>query len=491
MESITFTITNELAMISVLQAAAAVYVRTAGGDEIIVCQTELVIEEIVSNIIQHEYMPGQHDTITLTLLMQEGVLELLIRFQGIPFDVNYLRKFEKTSLSEIIVNSGRGFGMHLLGQFSDEVQYNNMGWKGQEIRIRRFLCEAEMGKPQREKSPHEKESPVTPSRIIIRRMHPDEAATVSKLAYFAYRYTYFKEEIYDPEEVRQRNEDGRMISYVAVNEENGEIIGHTAMIHDDLTDMPELAAAFVNPHYRRNGSLNSLTDCMIQDAQKGWNGTFGTAVTSHHYSQLTAVRMGMRESALLVSRVQSLDFKAITDHAVNRESLMYLIRLFDLSSRKPYYPPIHHAEMIEKIICNVNMAVCFSERPEVIPLAVQGETETRTDAYGAGHVVLRRWGRDTLSEVRTIQRSWCLDRMETIYLYLPLTQPSTAVFCSAIENMGFFFSGIIPGSLSEDWLVLQYLNNQRYDYGMVKSATSFGQELIDYVRACDPVASVG
>jgi len=37
--------------------------------------------------------------------------------------------------------------------------------------------------------------------------------------------------------------------------------------------------------------------------------------------------------------------------------------------------------------------------------------------------------------------------------------------------------------------VLQYLNNQRYDYAALKAATPFGQKLIEYVCMCDPGGS--
>ena len=94
-----------------------------------------------------------------------------------------------------------------------------------------------------------------------------------------------------------------------------------------------------------------------------------------------------------------------------------------------------------------------------------------------------------VNQVWTNLRRWRIDRLETIYLYLPLLQPSTAGLCAAFEEMGFFFSGLRPGRRGEDWLVLQYLNNQRYDYSLLKAGTSFGRELIDYVREHDPVWS--
>jgi len=111
------TIANEPAAILVLQAAASVYVRSAGIEDEIARQTELVIEEIVTNIIQYEYLSGQRETMALTLSMQEDVLEVLIRFKGIPFDIEHLRQCENTSMSEVIDSGGRGIGLQLLRQF--------------------------------------------------------------------------------------------------------------------------------------------------------------------------------------------------------------------------------------------------------------------------------------------------------------------------------------------------------------------------------------
>ncbi|MGA2401496.1 MAG: hypothetical protein ABSG91_07290 [Syntrophobacteraceae bacterium] len=113
--------------------------------------------------------------------------------------------------------------------------------------------------------------------------------------------------------------------------------------------------------------------------------------------------------------------------------------------------------------------------------------ERKADNYHAGHIFIQGYGRDTVLQVRTSLRRWQLDRLETIYLYLPLLQASTAGLCASFEEMGFFFSGLRHGRRGEDWLVLQYLNNQRYEYGLLKTATSFGREMIDYVRERDPV----
>jgi len=44
----------------------------------------------------------------------------------------------------------------------------------------------------------------------------------------------------------------------------------------------------------------------------------------------------------------------------------------------------------------------------------------------------------------------------------------------------------VRGAGTGDDMALQYLHNQRYDYGPIKTAFPFGRELTDYVRSCDP-----
>jgi anti-sigma regulatory factor (Ser/Thr protein kinase) len=298
MEPVTFIIGNDFAMIPVVQAGATAYLRTAGAAEDVARQTELVIEEIVTNILQYEYLEGQHETLHLTLSLQDETLRWKIRFRGIPFDVEHLKQWEeKTGTDQIMASGGRGLGLRLLRQYSDDVIYRNLGWQGQEILIRRKVSSATPTLPTsktNEKTPKGHE-------ISIRRMRPEDAPAVSKLAYFAYRYTYIREYAYDPAQVRLANEDGRMKSYVISDNKTGEILGHMAQFRDDLFNaVPEFAAGFVHPRFRGGGSFNELTALMVKDAKaEGWTGVCGMTVTSHFYSQKAAVRAGIMEAACL------------------------------------------------------------------------------------------------------------------------------------------------------------------------------------------------
>lgn len=497
MEAITFTIANELAAIPVVQAASAVYCRGVGACEDEVAKTELVIEEVLVAIMEHEYLPGQKARISLTLSLTDDVLMLLIRFQGIPLDIEQLLRWEKASPLEIIADEDNGMNFRLINWFSDDIEYRNRGWQGQEIQIRRLLQGLEEKDGAARGGIRRVELPVTALlRIGVRRMRPDEATAVSRLAYFSYGYTYFNEYLYQPEEVRERNEDGRLVSYVAVNEEDGAIVGHLAMIPDDLSGMTELGAGFVNPRYRQSGAFQILAKTISGELrEQGAPGTFGTAVTSHPYSQRTVIPLGWKETALFVSRIRAMTFQAITDREAFRESLMYMIRLFDSPPRRPYYVPERHCAMIAAIAENAGLAASFAACPPAAGLPESRRAgdpwvlEEKTDANRTAHIVLRRYGEGGIPRLRAVVRRYGLDRMETIYLYLPLFDPATAHFCPLCEEIGFFFAGIKPGSDGADWLVLQYLNNQRYDYNLLQAATSFGREIIAYVQNCDPVVA--
>ena len=72
---------------------------------------------------------------------------------------------------------------------------------------------------------------------------------------------------------------------------------------------------------------------------------------------------------------------------------------------------------------------------------------------------------------------------EVVYLYLPLAQPGTPELCVAAEADGFFFGGIGPRFATDgDALCLQYVAGH-LDTGLLKIASPFGKELLDYVNA--------
>ncbi|MBF0551984.1 MAG: ATP-binding protein [Deltaproteobacteria bacterium] len=300
MEPVTFTVANELAVLPVLQAATAAFVRAAGAEETTSYEIELMLEEIFINILEHGYLSGQRECIQLTLGIEGQFLVVSMRFRGIPFDIDYLQRCVESHPKDMLNGSIHGIGLRLIRQFCNRIEYRNLGKEGQEIYILRELSTRE-GSPAESVRAEKADKPEPHDfNICLRRMLPAEAPIVSKLAYLTYDYSYAKGHMYDPEKVRSLNEEGSLISFVASHEEYG-IIGHFAISPDDRSDMVEWCSGFVDPRFRKNGSMNAMSTHGLAEAQKlGAEGVFVIAVKTHPYSQKAALIRGLRETALFL-----------------------------------------------------------------------------------------------------------------------------------------------------------------------------------------------
>jgi serine/threonine-protein kinase RsbW len=279
-----------------------------------------------------------------------------------------------------------------------------------------------------------------------------------------------------------------MVSLVAVSEDN-EILGHIALLFEgDDPLVPGVDDAFVKPQYRGAGCLNDLGAALIVWAQtNGITGIYTWAVTSHTYSQKVAFKWGLSDTAILISGDLPFEFKAIVADGGQRESEAILFIYFSTMDAIKIYAPLHHADMITQIYEHLGVqAEVLLPGTGLDLLDEETVLELKYDPSIIAFISIKQYGRNVLSEVSRMLKDLCLQRIETIYLNLPLNSPHTAKLTHEFEGLGFFFSGIVPGSEGRDQLILQYLNNQVIDYGQIKVNTEIGQNILAYIKRHDP-----
>ncbi len=485
MEPIRIIITNDIKMIPAVQAAAHAYGNLLGFSDLECFNIEVVCEELLSNVIRYDFLPEQVEDIDIELSKTDLGLRLKILSKCIPLDISKIVSYQKVKASDIIEQKTTGLGTLLVKNLVNKTHFENHGKDGQEITAEIFHAHNPApGTIQESPGPENKH---TALKYFIRRLIPDESQTVSKLAYIAYHSTYIYETIYYPDRVRKLNEQNELMSYVAVKEDDHEIIGHCANVKDENSNMYEIGIAFVHPDYRGHGCLNELMIYQLEECRKNKiDGAFAHAVTKHPYSQKSLIKIGLLESALMVSYVTPVEMTAIEGKPI-RESLLFMYKSLKSNYSKTVYVPPHHREIIERIYKHTGV------EPNYISSNTATETEVphttikvKTDAFLSSKIFINNYGQDAVPKVWHTLKSLCVDRIETIYLNLPTNKPESAVLCSEFEKMGFFFAGIQPGFDNNDWLVLQYLNNQIYPYETLNFATDFGKMLAEYVKSCDP-----
>jgi serine/threonine-protein kinase RsbW len=482
------SIKNELGLIYPVQASAKAYAEILGFKNKECYHIELLLEEILSNTIKYDFMPGQQEDINICFEKTTLGMALSIHSKSIPLDIEKIESFASADRENILKQNASGLGTLIINKLADNLTYTNKGRDGQFIYFEKNLPQEAIVDSNIFDQSNSELKVKSEFDFYMRRLKPEEALFISQLAYYAYHVSYIYDKIYYPESVRKLNEQGEMLSVVAVNKENEDIIGHVAAIKDELSGMTELAVAFVNPQYRGGGCLQKGSEFLIDLLKKENNeGVIVHAVTTHPYSQKAAYKLELRETALFISRLTPLLMNEIKDEDQARESLLHMYLPLKLQEIKTIYAPKHHSEMILRIYENIGQAVnIISEYPKHDTENELAEIEVSADSYGCSHIYLKHYGKNTKTIISKTLKSICVSRIESIYLYLPLECTETISYCAEFESLQFFFGGIIQKKDNMDFLMIQYLNNQVYQYNNVIVFSDFAKELLTYIQKHDP-----
>jgi len=492
------SIKNELRLIYPVQASAKAYAKMLGFKNRECNHIELLLEEVLSNIIKHDFMPGQKEDINICLNKTTLGMSVSIHSKSIPLDIEKINSFTSANKEEILKNNSSGLGTFIINKLASNLTYTNKGRDGQFIYFEKNLPQDVAVESTVFDQSNAQVKVKSDFDFYIRRLKPHEALFISQLAYYAYHVSYILDKIYYPKSVRKLNEEGEMVSVVAVNKENEDIIGHVAALKEELSGMPEMAVAFVNPQYRGGGCLHKSSEFLIELLKKeNVEGVLVHAVTTHPYSQKAAYKLGLREIALFISRLTPLLMNEIKDEGQPRESLLRMYLPLKSEEPKRVYAPKHHSEMILRIYENIGQTInVVSEYSEQNPKLNKEEALTRenrlteievsADNYGCSHIYLKQYGYDSVILISKTLKSLCVNRVESIYLYLPLECSQTISYCEQFESLQFFFGGIIQQKQNKDFLMLQYLNNQVYQYNSVSLFSDFSKELFAYIQKHDP-----
>jgi len=379
----------------------------------------------------------------------------------------------------------------------DEFSFHNLGVGGKEIHLVKYIhqkriedyLEASKLKAYEQPKPAV-EKPAEKISYRVKLMEPHQAIEISQCAYRTYGYNYISEFIYYPERVVEMNRRGELISAVAVTDDTNEVMGHAALELDAGRSLAELGVAFTKPQFRNQGCFNRIADYFLSIIkERGRKGAYARAVTIHPYSQKTLLRNGFKECGLILGLAPATIFEKYSGSGKQRESVVVLFLNLDYRSAVNLYSPRRHRKILEKIYANSEIPVQWADSKSTDKNMLSGRRAVIDTAVNSSLmnaiISVRKYGENTLDEIRFGLKRLTREKLDTIQLYLDLGDPFTAILAKDFEKMGFFFAGILPTD-SRHNLILQYLNNIYIDYSLISTASDFASELLSYIRSCDP-----
>jgi len=185
-------------------------------------------------------------------------------------------------------------------------------------------------------------------------------------------------------------------------------------------------------------------------------------------------------------------FKGMTGEIPYKMSLLVqflYLQQMPANTRKVYAPD-YHKDMIAALYKEMGL------RPEIkkaVPAKTKKAAATsivkirQFASMNYARMIIERYGRDIVSELRNKVKEICRQKTETINLFLNMSDPLTGINAPQLEKLGFFFAGILPGGFKNgDALILQYLNNAPINYDAIQVKSVIAQKLLAYVHQQDP-----
>ncbi len=484
-DRIRLTLPNDLAHVGIARSVVRAAARPYGYSTSQLDDWETVIEEAVTNVVRFAYDPGEQASFDIDCLQGSNGLTVRIRDRGRPFDP---RRIQPVAFGgESSAAPGHGLGWHLMQRLMDVVTLESLGREGKQlILFKAAPHQIEVAKlpPLR---PRENVAPDSVQGAICRKATPDDAIEVIRLFYDCYRYSYFNERVYSPEALGAMIVKGEIDSYVT--ELPGErLVAHMALIHyPDRPATIEYGMAATDPAFRGNGFLNDMMKLVTEEAMRsGKSVRFGGAVTAHVASQKAALRIGFNECGLMLGAVPPENFAGLDTTARGRGTILFLSALLgDRAAPLLVLPPPHEA-LIARLYehCRIPFA-----RGEAGP-AVQEHSDVTISVRptsGTVRVTVQRIGSDLVERMKAMMHAARLSRTEVGQLFLPLTDPAVPDAVAALEQHGWFVTGMLPeGGAAGDVLLMHWLNGWAIDYDAIAMARDDGRQLVEEVRARDP-----
>jgi anti-sigma regulatory factor (Ser/Thr protein kinase) len=448
--------------------------RELGLRESVAGRLAQALETVCRNVIEHAFGPDEEGRYEIEILRRPGQVVIAVEDRGLPFD--YAPLEEAGASPEMLHRS-----------VADEVRLINLGRGGNRVELVKHLPHTDVRDHLPEDEPHRAvRAPAAPqdAGLEIRMMRPEESFELSRCVYRSYGYSYDWDYVYYPDRIRELQEAGLMRSCVAVTA-TGEFVGHLAVrVERPGSPVGEAGQAVVDPRFRGHHLFPRMKTYLAEWARKaGMYGLYSEATAVHSYSQRGNLDLGAGETGFLLGYIPAS--VSYTEIGEDREGRRGSVALFYLRTNpepeRTIYPPAAYREAVRRIVERNGLARTVEDEPGAqLPASSRISVDVRHD-HNLAFLRVEEPGADLQELVRVRLRELCLHRVDCVYVDLPLSCPTTQKAGARLDQLGFFFGGIVPELRDGDTLRLQYLNEVDIHSDDVRTGSEFGQELVELV----------
>jgi len=452
------------------------------------------LEESLNNSISFCFEPDTEEIIQIDISAIPSGVEVTIKDHGIPKnpfvhipnDIDEI--VEDKSFDNVTNENSDKIGAvsdFIIHKILDNYTYENLGSNGRMVKMSIYSQGSKIGK--------EKEETLTDMDKdehydSIRFSQSSDALAISRLFHSTYGYTYPNDVVYYPGRLQELLKSISLISAVAVSNKKN-IIGHIALMNPYKgSKVIEWGMAISNSLFRGQSIMSKLIEIIMQRASSSnFYGVFSHSVTNHEFTQKICKTYGFSDVAILVGYTDiNLSFRHINNKLSQRESTLINFKpLKDIKKVKLYLPK-NHKKIIKKLYEYMGIKVKQNKDEVKNTLTQSIFSDHITPSLNNAEIVLKVVGSDVIEQISATTKKLCIAKVDVIYMYVNMEDENAINNIEEFEKLGYFFVGVFPYFHHNHTLVMEYINNIKFDYDAITVLTPMAQELKKYIQKLDP-----
>lgn len=319
--------------------------------------------------------------------------------------------------------------------------------------------------------------------VAIGYFRPEDAPGITALFRAVYGEDYPVKLFYDPEALRQANENGDYYSLVA-RRVSGGVVGVLHLFRSaPHPHLYELGAGLVCREYRNLGIQQRLLGFAFEDwvpRQQGIEGVFGEAVCNHPFMQKAMVFHQYPPTALEIALMPAEAFDR-EKSAGGRVAVLVGARSYRPITNRIFLPGVY-ASFLQRIYSQSNA------RREFLPAEdgpnLPGDSNLSSDFFDFAQVArisVRQAASDLVEQIAVLEGEARGKGGLVIQVWLNLGDPQVGCAVDRLRTRGYFFGGLFPLWFGSDGLLLQKLFCPP-DFEGITMVLDEGQALLEFIR---------
>lgn len=381
---------------------------------------------------------------TVTVELEERASEFAIRIadKGLPYVLSEYQKevFRRSELGRMV--------------------FEQLGIDGQRLT---FFVKQERGYVMPD-LPSVREELLEDEEVTCRltQPNPEDIIEAIRCLYEVYRYEYIHQELYHTEQFEKLLRSGTYVSMLAENAHH-QVVGYMALQeHDWFPGLREACSLVVKPMARGLGLSSLLSSELFSVAiEEDAGNLYGMPVLHHAVSQKLLSNAEFVPCGLYANIMDMSGFEGHEDDGGKCSVAFCFYRVGRAASHMLYLPE-ECAAFVEGVFGAAGMPF---ERGTEKGIAHEASSIAHCvdTIYRSLSVKIDAIGPDLYERLEAWQLNNSQADLDVAIVYLNARDPEAPECYRYFREMGFVFTGCLPGGLQGDYLLLQHLNGHPFN----------------------------